>query len=414
MQFSSTFGNWLQGVRVLDFTAVLAGPHMGRVLAQAGADVVKVESIPAGDTTRALPYHFTGGQSGYFKQQNLAKRSIALNLATEQGHKVAMDLAKISDIVIENFRPGVVTQLGVDYEAISKVRPDVVYVSISGWGQTGPYSRMTGEVRSTTALSGLTAPDMEGNVPSPERCSFADTNASIHGVAAIGAGLLRAKRTGKGAYIDLSILEALMTTNAYELPERLLAPEDGLTGREARIDGDRARVAAGNFVCGDGGWVYLHAVTPAAWASLVHTLELDTAWRELSMVERRANAEEIYARIRSYFESRDASAAISELNAAGVSAVPIRSVKEVLASPETRSSGLVQDVEDAYAGSVPVPTGLFATTAFGKAPQRPEPLHGQHSREVLSDLLTYPAADIEALFEAGVVTETIPPAEADA
>lgn len=414
MQFSSNFSNWLEGIRVLDFTAVLAGPHMGRALAQAGADVIKVESIPAGDTTRALPYHFTGGQSGYFKQQNLGKRSIALDLASPEGHEVAIELARGCHVVIENFRPGVVNNLGVDFEALSEVRPDVVYVSISGWGQTGPYSRMTGEVRSTTALSGLSAPDDEGNVPTSERCSFADTNASIHGLAAIGAGLVRARRTGTGAYIDLSILEALMTVNSLELPELLLAPGKGLTGREHRIDGDHARVASGSFRAANDDWVYIHAVKPAAWAGLARLLAFDPAWAAMSAAERRDIAAEVYARVNDYMRARDASAAIAELNEAGVSAVPVRSVKETISSQDTVDAGLIQEVDDAYAGSVPVPTGLFASTAYGHQQQRPEPLLGQHSREVLSGVLGYDPTRVDALFEKGVVAETLPPSADEA
>ncbi|MCC7363823.1 MAG: CoA transferase [Dehalococcoidia bacterium] len=410
MPFTSLFAEWLKGVQVLDFTAVLAGPHMSRVLAQAGADVVKVEAIPVGDTTRGLPYRFTGGQSGYFKQQNLGKRGIGVNLASEAGHRIAMQLAAQSQVVLENFRPGVVDKLGLGYEHIRAVRPDVVYVSISGWGQTGPFSRMTGEVRSTTSLSGLMAADHDGEVPGWERCSFGDTNASIHCVAAIAAGLLKARNTGASTHVDFSILEGLMATNVLELPE-VLSGAGAIDGREKRTSGDHARVASGNFVCADGEWVYIRAVSPAAWRALCEIVELKGI-AGLGFIERMAHAGQVYAIIEAWCASRGSGQVLDELGAAGIGVAPVRSVREAIADPATREAGLVQDVPDAFAGKVPVPTGLFASTAFGRAPQRPEPLHGQHTREVLTGLLGYSDAAVDELVAAGVVQEHPLPAVA--
>jgi crotonobetainyl-CoA:carnitine CoA-transferase CaiB-like acyl-CoA transferase len=403
MQFKSPFAEWLQGIQVLDFTAVLAGPHMARVLAQAGATVVKIEAIPTGDTTRSLAYRWDGGQSGYFKQQNLGKLSLAIDLATEDGHRIAMELAAQSRIVIENFRPGVVEKLKLAYDDIRKVRPDVVYVSISGWGQTGPYSRMTGEVRSTTALSGLMAADAAGNVPAWERCSFGDTNASIHCIAAIGAGLLKARNTGESTYVDFSILEGLMSTNALELPE-VLGADGGLDGTEPRMSGDYARVASGSFLCADGLWIYLRAVAPAAWAALANVLGLGKL-AGLTFMDRRAHAERVYAGAAAYCAAGPSSAIIDQLCALGVSAVLVRSMRDALADPQTREAGLVQDVPDAFAGSVPVPTGLFASTALGRATQRREPLLGEHSRAVLASLLGYSQAEIDRLATNGIIQE---------
>lgn len=408
MPSSSSFGSWLRGVRVLDFTAVLAGPHATRVLAQAGADVIKIEQVGQGDTTRALPSFYAGGRSGYFKQQNLGKRSVALDMGTEAGHAIVMDIARGADVVVENFRPGVVMRLGIDYESIRAIRPGIVYLSISGWGQTGPSYHLTGEVVSTTALSGLTGPDMEGNPPGTERCSFGDTNASIHAVAAIAAALVRSRRTGKGAYIDLAILEALLTTNALELPEIAFSGSHGANGREHHgHGGDHARVASGTFACRDG-HVYVAAITPSAWEALATRLGL-AHLGALGMAARRDVATDVYTAVASYCAARDVGEAVAELAALGVSAVPVRTVGEVVAAPETRAAGLVQDVEDAFEGAIPVPTGLFASRAFGLDSQRREPLIGEHTREVLRETLGYAPAAIDELLAAGVARETLPP-----
>lgn len=410
MPFASQFDRWLAGVRVLDFTAVLAGPHLTRVLAQAGADVIKLEAL-AGDTTRGLPYKYGDGQSGYFKQQNIGKRGIAVNLATPEGHAIAIELARRSDVVVENFRPGVMEKMGLGFEALRAIQPRMVYVSISGWGQTGPYAKLTGEVRSTTALSGLMAADATGVTPGWERCSFGDTNSSLHGVAAIGAGLLRARRTGQGTYVDISILEALMSANSLEMPE-VLCGEGGLDGTESRMGGDHARVASGTFVCNDGQWLYLRALTDAAWRGLAATVGLDAAWHGLSGAARRPQAGAIYAAIEAWCGARPLGAALDQLNAAGVSAVPVRSVREVLASGAVHDAGLVQRVDDAFAGELDVPVGLFASKAFGGQRPHPEPGLGEHTREVLTGVLGYDEAQVDALAARGVVAESRVEAEA--
>ncbi|MFN0145165.1 MAG: CaiB/BaiF CoA transferase family protein [Dehalococcoidia bacterium] len=401
MQSSLNFASWLKGIRVLDFTAVLAGPHCTRALAQAGADVIKIEQIGQGDATRALPYNFADGQSGYFKQQNLGKRSVAIDLGTADGHAIVMQLARQSQIVVENFRPGVVQRLGIDYTSIQAVRPDVVYLSISGWGQTGPHHHLTGEVLSTTALSGLTAPDPSNSVATPERCSYGDTNAAIHGVAAIGAALVRAKRTGRGAYVDLAILEALLTCNAPELPEMLLAGDGAATGREYHgHGGDHVRVASGTFSCTDG-HIYIAALTDGAWRGLCGVIGLPE-FAALTPLARRAHASAIYERLTAYCRARDARATIAALSAEGLSAVPVRSIAAVVKSEESWAAGLVQEVLDARAGSVPVPTGVFASRAFGRAPQSAEPLLGEHTRSVLRDLLGYADPEIDRMIERGI------------
>lgn len=403
---SSTFSSWLAGVRVLDFTAVLAGPHLSRVLAQAGAEVIKIEPPGRGDSTRALPYRYGDGQSGYFNQQNLGKRSVAVDLSTKCGQEIALSLAQVSQVVVENFRPGVTRALGVDYESIERVRADIVYASISGWGQTGPYAAMAGEVRSTTALSGLTACDHTGRIPRTERTSFADMNASIHTVAAVGAGLYRARRTGRGCHIDVALLEALISTNALELAESLMAPGRGLDGQEERVSGDHARVASGSFRCADGRWVYVRALHPLAWAALVRLLGLCEEYRAMKLVSRRAVAAEVYGRLAEYCGAAPAGQVVDVLRDIGISATEVTSVRDVLQQPSrVRDAGLVQDLQDPSAGAISVPAGLFATDQFNSTGQRRAPLLGEHTRAVLTEVLHRAPAEVDRLVRAGVVEE---------
>ena len=403
MRLTSPLSEWLRGVRVLDMTAVLAGPHMTRVFSQMGAEVLKLEAVHVGDTTRGLPYRYAEGQSGYFNQQNLNKQSIAVDLATEEGRSIAHGLARVSDVISENFRPGVTRKLGVDYETLRNINPSLVYCSISGWGQTGPIALLTGEVRSTTAISGLMAQDTEGHSTFWERNSFADMNASIHGVTAVAAGLRRARATGEGCYIDISILEGLAAVNGLELPEVLMGGNGAVSGHEVRREGDRARVASGAFQCRDDRWVYLRALTPPMWAALADLVGLAPTDKTLSQAGRRHAAERIYGAVRTFCHARPAGAVVAALTKAGVSATHVSTVREVLRRPEMEANGLIQEVIDPFEEGIRVPAGLYSHRAYGGQPQRRAPLLGEHTLTVLRDVLGYTDARIRSLVAQRVV-----------
>ena len=205
--------DFLQGVTVLDFTRVLAGPYCTRLLADLGARVIKVER-PRGDDMRAAPLQLDperNDQSSYFVRVNAGKRSIALDLSHPDGRAVALDLIRVADVVVENFRPGVMARLGLDYAAATAIRPDLVYCSISGYGQTGPWRNRPAFAHVVHATSGLM--HLERGDEEPPRVLYlqaADILAGTHAFGAIVAALLRRSRTGRGAHLDVSMLEALI------------------------------------------------------------------------------------------------------------------------------------------------------------------------------------------------------------
>ena len=230
----------LAGLKVLDLSRVLAGPFAARMLSDLGADVVKVEP-PDGDLTRlwgATP----GGVPGYFHQQNAGKRDICVDLTKPAGVEVVKRLAKKADLVIENFRPGVLHRLGLGYEVLKALREDIVLLSISGFGQEGPESRRSAYAAAIHAEAGLVQRQArDGRPPADIQMSVGDTNAALHGLVAALSALLMRDRTGVGQHIDIAMLDAMLVTDdqlQYDLEDsRDTAPqlsEIWPTGAEAQ------------------------------------------------------------------------------------------------------------------------------------------------------------------------------------
>src|SRR5216683_4043123 len=208
----------LSGLLVLDLTRVLAGPYCTRLLADMGARVIKIERTGPGEETRRNPHQLEAGredQSTYFVRVNAGKESVAVDLSRPDGLRVVLDLAGRADVFIENFTPGVVDRLGCDYAAVQKVKPDIVYCSISGFGQTGPWRLRPAFAHITNAISGLMHLE-QGDEASPRASNLqaADMLAATHASTAILGALWRRARTGRGAYLDVSMLEALVASDS--------------------------------------------------------------------------------------------------------------------------------------------------------------------------------------------------------
>src|SRR5713101_4302244 len=207
----------LGGLTVLDLTRVLAGPYCTRLLADLGARVIKVERPGEGDEMRRSPHQLEPGrdQSTYFTRVNAGKESVALDLAQPRGRDVVLDLARHADVFVENFTPGVVGRLGCDYAAVRTVKPDIVYCSISGFGQTGPWRLRPAFAHIINAISGMMYLE-QGDEPAPRASNLqaADVLAATHACSAIVAALLRRGATGRGGYLDVSMLEALVAADS--------------------------------------------------------------------------------------------------------------------------------------------------------------------------------------------------------
>src|SRR3990167_11135230 len=207
----------LAGVRVIDITHFLAGPYLTRCLAALGAEVIKVERPPAGEEARSHPYH-VDGQSGYFLQQNMGKKGVCLNLKDPRGLEVLHRLARIADVLVENYRPGVLDRLGLGYAELSAVNPGLIYCSVSAYGRTGPSAGRPGYGLLAEAQSGvMDLVGVPGEPPPVLRLPIADGFAGIHGVAAVCAALVGRHATGRGRHIDIALYDCMVALHEFAI-----------------------------------------------------------------------------------------------------------------------------------------------------------------------------------------------------
>lgn len=387
----------LEGIVVLDLTRVLAGPYCTRQLSDMGARVIKVERPESGDDTRNAPTQLEPGrsdQSSYFARVNAGKQGVAIDLASPEGMAVLLDLARQADVFIENFAPGVVTKLGCDVAAIRKVRPDIVYCSISGYGQTGEWHKRPAFAHTTNAISGMMHLE-QGDAPDPRASNLqaADVLAAAHAASAIVAALFRRFRTGQGAYIDVSMLEALIGADSVTYPSVLNGGEpygNPRPGMMVHRLGDRHLVLQ---IVGAGDlWPRL--------LKLMNRPELAQDARFASTSDRAKHWAELNRIIGQWLDHfADVPTALAALEAARVPCAPVLRPDEVIASSHLAQRAFFPELEHPVAGPVRVTASPYHLDGHPVRPRSRAPHHvGEHTRAVLTNLLKYDEARIAALF----------------
>ena len=377
----------LAGLRVLDFSRVLAGPFAGRMLCDLGADVVKIEP-PEGDVTR-LWGRVVGGVPGYYHQQNAGKRNICLDLRAPGAVGLVLDLVRRADILVENFRPDVMGRLGLGYETLRAANPRLIMLSISGFGRDGPESHRPAYAPIIHAEGGLldrVKRRTGGAFDLP--LSVADTNAALHGLVATLAAVLLRERTGEGQHIDIAMIDATLVTDdqvSYELED------------------SEATMSLPNDI-----W------TTGAGDILV-SADFRHLWRQLSTlpgvvdpVAAGASLEEkISGRRRTVAAWMAALASWSEVEAA-LSRVNIvwgqvRSGRDLAQQPTLGHRGSIAQVDDRAGGTRPIPQSPYRFSAAHSAVRGPAPHRGEHNGEVLGEWLGASAEEVERLQRGGVL-----------
>jgi crotonobetainyl-CoA:carnitine CoA-transferase CaiB-like acyl-CoA transferase len=392
----------LNGVRVIDLTRAFGGPLATMILAEMGADVIKIEEPKVGDESRTFPPILRGGVSSYFSALNRSKRSVALNLKTAQARDIVLRLAAISNIFLENFTPGVAARLGFSYEDVKKVRPDIIYCSISGFGQDGPYRERKGYDPVLQAMGGLMGVTGEkGGGPIKSMVPVADISVGHMTAMALLGSLFNYAKRGTGQYIDMSMLDVMVsmqtTVGTAYLNTGVVPPRSGTE--------NPARTPSAAFECADG--VYIQLVpNQRQWkdfCTILGAQELASDPRFADNLSRIANQQELYSLLRDLMRRKPSKHWDEAFVKAGIPAGPIHELDALFADPQVVARKMALEFEDDRAGKV---RGIDLPFRFSETPvhMRSRPPHlGEHTAEVLSSLLHIPAEQIEVLRKQSVI-----------
>jgi len=376
-------GGPLAGIRVIDTTRALAGPLATMVLGDLGADVIKVEMPGVGDETRYWGPPFAGDAGPTLIGYNRNKRSVALDLRTPEGRDACLALARESDVFVENFRPGTVRRFGLDYAALKAARPDIVYCSISGYGQTGPIATRPAVDLMVQAFGGLMAQtgEPEGR-PVKAAAPVADTMAGLSGAIAILGALMERRATGQGRFLDISMLDGLVALMGQSIAAW------GMSGKAPRRWGNAHPLMAPyeSFRAADRELV-IAVTNEKSWASLMGIADfapLRDDPRFATQTGRNTERVALVAALSEIFLRRTAAEWMPLLDAAGIPAEPINTLEEVVSHPQVTERGMLLDFEyPPDSGNRIRTAGMPWRDVAREGPVRPPPVLGQHTEEVL-------------------------------
>jgi crotonobetainyl-CoA:carnitine CoA-transferase CaiB-like acyl-CoA transferase len=391
----------LTGVRVLDFTRVLAGPAASLALADLGAEIIKIEPPGTGDETRSFP-PLRDGESHYFLSVNRGKKSIVIDLKSDAGRDLARDLAAKCDIVVENYRPGVMDRLGLGYAALSAINPRLIYCAISGYGQTGPLKDNPSFDIVLQAMSGALAMNGEpGGLPTKMGIPLGDLVGGINGPIGILAALYERERTGQGRMIDISLMDGLTGMLGY------IAQLAFFSGKEPQRQGSQHPnlVPYGIFPAKDGS-IVIACLTASFWGKICRSIgrpELTADDRYDSLEKRRDAREEVNEIVSEFTRRHSVDALVAIFTAYEVPHAPILGVQEALAQPQTVARGMVVEVEHKVLGPIPIVNRPIRFTDAPQPPPSAPPALGEHTEAILREVLGLSAEQIEELRTGGIV-----------
>ncbi len=391
----------LDGLFVLDFTHALSGPFCTGTLADLGCRVIKIEAPGAGDGFRRLG-PFVNGSSAYFSGVNRGKESLTVNLKHPDGIRIIEALVQKADIVVENFRPGVMKSFGLAYEHLSSINPGIVYLSISGFGQEGPYSHLGAFDIVVQAMSGImSVTGVEDGGPTRVGVSVGDLIPALYGVASILAGLHQKERTGRGCYIDLGMLDCLVAV-AENAIARYWA-----TGDVPGPIGNRHPVITpfSTYTASDG-YIVIAVGGDAQWRDMCQTVgRPDLAYHpDYETNELRTqNVKQLTALLDEIFYEKTVAEWLEALQEAEVPCAKVNTIKDVFYDPHIRYRNMIVGVQHPIMGTQEVPGTPIKAKGFDDSISRPSPELGEHTNRVLKELLAIPEEEINRLFVEGVI-----------
>jgi len=389
----------LAGMKVLELAQIMAGPTCGMLLADLGADVVKVERVPGGDDTRSYSRPAVAGESAAFMAMNRNKRGVGLNLKLPAAQDALRRMVSRADVLIENYRKGTMERLGLGYAALKLLHPGLIYCSISGYGRTGPYADKGGFDLIAQGMSGLMAITGEpGGAPVKSGSPVCDINAGILGALGIVSAYVHRLRTGAGQLVDTSLYEAgIQQTYWHSAIYFATGAAPGPSGSAHTLSAPYQAFRAAD------GWLNIGGANQSNWERVARVLG-SPEWiadpRFRTNADRMTNLSDLTSLMHARLKSRPVRDWIAALEAAGVPCGPINSIADMVADPQTAARAMVVELEHPRAGrtrALGLPIKLSASPG---SVARSAPLLGQHTREVLAEY-GFAAAEIDALYASG-------------
>ncbi len=392
----------LAGLKVIELAHIMAGPVCGLMLADLGAEVIKVEKVPGGDDSRRFLPPEIGGESAAFMMMNRNKRGMAIDLKHPRGQALLRDMLTRADVVIENYRKGTMERLGLGYDTLKKDNPGLIYCEISGFGRSGPYAERAGFDLIAQGMSGLMSITGEGPGRPPVKVGapVTDITAGILGAMGVLAAVVARQSSGRGQRVDTSLFEAGIVHSYWQSAIALATGvSPGPMGSAHPLNAPYQAFESAD------GWLNLGAANQANWLRLLEVIEAPELAGDPRFADNQAritNLAELVETLAPYFKTRTTTDWIARLEAAGVPAGPVLSVGEMHADPQTRAREMVVEVAHGTLGpmeTLGLPVKLSETPG-GVA--RGAPSYGEHTREILLEH-GYTPEDVDRLIEAGVV-----------
>tara|TARA_B100001057_G_scaffold495750_1_gene595509 strand:+ start:2587 stop:3795 length:1209 start_codon:yes stop_codon:yes gene_type:complete len=395
----------LNGIKVIDLTHMLAGPYAGMVIADLGAEVVKIEPLLTGEMTRGLlktdPNYSYKDFGAYFLTLNRNKKSVSLNLKSKEGLDVFYELVKSADVVLNNFSAGVVKKLKVDFESLKSINPKIITCSITGFGETGPHSSRPAYDQIVQAYSGgmsITGPDV--NTPTRAGIPIGDLGSGLYSVIGILSALLSREQTNKGQHIDISLLDVQISLLTYMATMQTLSDIDPEPIGNAHF----VHVPYNSFTT-QNGFVVIAVITDAFWQALLDVINVDTLRdsKFSKSVDRLKNQQYIESELNKILVTKPSEYWIKKLNEAKVPCAPINKFSEALADEQVIHRNMIVDVEHPDGGAVRMPGNPVKMSFTSDNYYTPPPHLGAHTEEVLKKWGNYNEDQIRNLIEKNVI-----------
>ena len=395
----------LQGIKVIDLTHMLAGPYAGMVIADLGAEVVKVEPLSPGEMTRGLlqsdPNYSFKNFGAYFLTLNRNKKSVSLDLKSDQGLNVFYDLVKSADVVLNNFSAGVVNKLKIDFDSLKSINPRIITCSITGFGETGPHSSRPAYDQIVQAYSGgmsVTGPDAE--TPTRAGIPIGDLGSGLYSVIGILSALLSREQTNMGQHIDMSLLDVQISLLTYMATMQTLSDIDPEPIGNAHF----VHVPYNSFTT-QNGFVVIAVITDAFWEALLNVVNVDSL-RDAKFsksVDRLKNQEFIEAELNKILSTKPSEFWIKALNDAKVPCGPINTFSQALSDEQVIHRNMVVEVEHPDGGKVKMPGNPVKLSYTNEDSYTPPPHLGKNTKEILKEWAGYDEIKIQTLIDKNIV-----------